>query len=254
MADKMMRMAGRGEDGLAKALATNDAGELISIDGGSSSKEVTLFENQQVSGWAPTIDVSKYNSVLINVSGDFSGYILPGFWMDGEQHRWDAIEAGTDKIVKSITKSGIYVMDITALPNIRFRAHALDSVDGVSVTAILSSEKIERRVITTPSDRIVELARYSGDIEPGDNLGLIPNIDTSGVVFYFILNRFDSNVYFTEQWMDGVVAYTDKVKTFSTSGRGASEWFEIKGRSLNINLVNEGELPLSGSFIVYGVR
>lgn len=109
-------------------------------------------------------------------------------------------------------------------------------------------------LITAPSDRIIELARYNGSIEPGDNYNLIPNVDTSGVVFYFILNRFAGNVYFTEQWVDGSTAFTDELRAFSTRGRSASEWLEIKGRSVKIKMVNEDELAKSGSFIIYGVR
>ena len=66
MADNMMRMAGRGDDGLAKAILTDNTGVVKTAPTGNAVEELIVFNEIEIRDTIAhdvVIDLSKYRSV-----------------------------------------------------------------------------------------------------------------------------------------------------------------------------------------------
>lgn len=254
MSDKMMRMASRGEDGLAKAVKSGNDGELITMNGGTMGEDVTIFDKISASAWSSAIDVSKYSSAIIRVSGVTTGRIEPKVSIDGTNLDWMVVNQLTDEVRYTMIEPGIYSMDLTGINFIIMRALGVGSDEEITTTATLSTEKMERRVVTTPSTRIVEIDEYVGDVEPGSNY-IFKSVDTSRFAYYFVQIIQAGEWTISEQLMQKPSrAFTNHSAFFSGSARGVSDWQEVRSRLINVIINNESGETQSATIRLCGVR
>ena len=254
MSDKMMRMASRGEDGLAKALRSGSDGELITMNGGTMGEDITIFDKISASAWSSAIDVSKYSSAIIRVSGLTTGRIDPKVTIGGTNLDWIVVNQLTDEVRYSIVEPGIYSMDLTGINFIIMRALYVESDEEITITATLSTEKMERRVVATPSTRIVEIDKYYGDVEPGLNY-IFKTIDTSRFAYYFVQIIQPGEWTILEQQMEKPSrAFSGRSTFFSGSSRGVSDWQEVRSRLTSVIIDNESGETQSAAIVLCGVR
>lgn len=249
-----MRMAGRGKDGLAKAVKSGNDGELITLAGGTVSEDVTIFDKITAPAWGSSVDVAKYSSATIRVSGVFEGWIEPKVTINGANLDWVVVNQMTDQVRTTITEPGVYSMDLTGINKIIMRSLSIISDAGVTVTATLSTGKMERRVVATPSTRIVEIDKYYGDVKPGFN-NIFNAIDTSRFAYYFVQIIQPGEWTILEQQMEKPArAFSDRSAFFSGSSRGVSDWQEVRSRLTNVIINNESGETQSAAIVLCGVR
>lgn len=126
MADKMMRIAGRGKDGSAKALQTDNEGSaLIAL---KSSEVTTLHDNQTSISNGNTFDVSGYGTVAIQVIGSFDGRLqFVGAVYGTGFSPIPARNILSNHTVTSTDKSGIYFLNVSGFEKIQVRILEINS-------------------------------------------------------------------------------------------------------------------------------
>ena len=130
MADKMMRIAGRGLDGTAKALKVDNTGSLITRS--NSTEQFTDFDAVAVSGWGPyrTLDGNMQTAVL-EVTGVFTGVKLifqAGLSSDSRVScRIYSANQAAWLPNTYITEPGIYYINVSGMTTTRTRLDAISS-------------------------------------------------------------------------------------------------------------------------------
>lgn len=125
MADQMMRVAGRGNDGLAKALKTDKDGRItISND----RDFITLHENREENAYSEVMDVSGIGSVHLQVTGNFESTVRVEGSMDGSNYDLiHTIDKSSGMSVNPIRKTGQFISDVRGYQYFRTYIHGYKS-------------------------------------------------------------------------------------------------------------------------------
>lgn len=126
MADKMMRIAGRSEAGVAKAIKTDEQGNLeVSTKG----KFEVLHTGTTATGGGVVIDSSGMASGTLRVSGTFVATLgLQGRM--SPSHPWlelPVLNPSTKKAVTTFSTSGLYQFDCQGMNQVRLAIHQYTS-------------------------------------------------------------------------------------------------------------------------------
>jgi len=145
MADKMMRIAGRDANGLAKAVKTDNNGNLgVSLKGIFAS----LHAGAVATGGGNILDVSGMASGTLRVTGTFAATMILQGRMEAT-HTWSdlsVLNASTNKTAATVTASGLYQFDCQGMNEIRL---AIAQYTSGSITAEASVKPFGFSSLTT---------------------------------------------------------------------------------------------------------
>jgi hypothetical protein len=207
MADEMLRVAGRGEDGTAKAMQTDNSG-LLKIKQTPISLATTHQNAVNVSGNGTAIVISGYSAIAFHVFGTFvgkvvfEGNIIPGVWVTLP------VVNGNGIFVDNATTGGIYKADISGYREVRARVE-WTSGTSVTVQSIATLSGSTKDLTVNLSRQNVLLREMSDNYQVGKNISFYgastrPSTDPSIIVpvnysnhtkkTLFLVNNFDVDV------------------------------------------------------------
>lgn len=155
MADKMMRIAGRGTDGSAKAVQTDNEGSPVATL--KSSGVVYLHDNTESVQNGETINVSNYGIVAIRITGTFDATVsFLGAIMSTGYDFINAKKIDDGRVMPSTKERGTYLIDCRGLSYIQARVTSYTSGAVTVVAKAYSYASVEFEVperLTTFSRR-----------------------------------------------------------------------------------------------------
>lgn len=164
MVDKMMRNAGRGEDGLAKPISVTNEG-ITKIQSNGGITESSLFSDES----AITVVVSTYNQAVIDVKGENPYLFVQGKDFTGEWQRLPHMNVKRFLMTDPIEMEGRYYIDVMGYDELRIIKASSSSLYQGSITLLvdplpapLDTEIKYQRI--TPADDVVD--GYFRAIEP----------------------------------------------------------------------------------------
>lgn len=130
MVDKMMRIAGKGLDGTAKALKVDNTGLVIMRS--NSTEQFTDFNAVAVSGWGPTRTLEgNMQTAVLEVTGVFTGvrfYFQAGLSADSRAEcRIYSVSQAAWLPGTNIREPGIYYVNVSGMTTTRSRLDAISS-------------------------------------------------------------------------------------------------------------------------------
>lgn len=278
MADKMMRIAGRSELGKAKPFKVTEDGDLIISPNDRSSNE-TLQDSRDTISTGKIMDVSGRRSAIINVTGEFVAEI--GLFVQFEKgsglrkypHVVDAI-SGKKLDDGTIRKKGIYVADISGFSGLATRVEKIDSgnvttmVEAVTTpNAIVENAKQFKVEVAELKNKARNIPIFIGEQEVlADELKGITAVDITDYVMVYVVVRVDTphdaEVSFSfvgPKNDEGFNTALPPLKVISLTKeesevRYGSEWVEVKGARLLLNIKNNSDISQNYQIVLYGVR
>lgn len=185
----MMRVAGRGDDGLAKALKTDQDGRItISND----RPLITLHENRTGNAYSDVMDVSGIGNVHLQVTGDFEGTVRVEGSMDGINYDLvHTIDKSNGKTAIPITKAGQFISDVRGYQHFRAYVHGYESG---TITVLAKPEVIDSFTPYPSSSNTVQVVKnrrietlYNERIStPADTRFTTDILDVSAFDYYHI--------------------------------------------------------------------
>jgi len=226
-----------------------------------SPAQVTLQNEQTSTNTGPAYDVSGCESVIFTVEGEFEGTV--GFF---GRRREDSplrritpfIDIDTGRFVTVASKPGNYYVDVSGYSVIHAR---VDSYTSGAVT-------VKARAFTTKSDdferrRNVEIQRVISEPVDAGSSKYLPNIDISDYVFTYVAVRADSGheyvvnfSYLAKNLNDGMpeAIMPSTIVIEGDSARAVSEWEEVKGEAMRVQIENKDDADHTYHVVLYGVR
>lgn len=129
MADEMMRTAGRGQDGLAKAIQTDNSGYLLTKPAINAIEEIPIFEALEIrdtNNYDKSINLAKYKSVTFIVYNTLDQDITVGFRNISQFIRiWNGTEFVNLNVTLDATTRGYRVILNSALPELNNNFYTL---------------------------------------------------------------------------------------------------------------------------------
>lgn len=226
-----------------------------------SPAQVTLQDEQSSTNTGPAYDVSGCESVIFTVEGEFEGTV--GFF---GRRREDSplrritpfIDIDTGRFVTVASKPGNYYVDVSGYSVIHAR---VDSYVSGAVTVIA-------RAFTTKSDdferrRNVEIQRVINEPVDAGTSKYLSTVDISDYVFTYVAIRADSGheytinfSYLAKNLNDGmpesIMPSTTVIE--GDSARAVSEWEEVKGEVIRVQIENKDDEDHTYHVVLYGVR
>lgn len=159
MADKMMRIAGRNPNNLAKGIRTD-------IDGILKVKNTSgiprhLHDKTSENSNGVTLDVSDYATALLQVYGSFEADIQMAVSLAGGYSTINAYDLRKGRFVKTINRPGMYYVGLVGAKNLQARVTNYKSGQ-LSLVAVPDAYQLD---LKTPAKTIKTFQRY-GIIEP----------------------------------------------------------------------------------------
>lgn len=149
MADNMMRIAGRGADGTAKAIATDNSGNMSALITKHKTLETTHFTNKDADGYGTTATVEGMASIVMQASGTFVANIRLYGSLDNST--WTQIELfpasggraasaciNTVDSLGAVAAAGFYTANIAGYKYVRPRISGYVS-GAVSIVSVAST-------------------------------------------------------------------------------------------------------------------
>lgn len=113
----MMRIAGRDNEGKAKAIKTDNEG---AVNVGLGKRAVKLHDGRMETAFGETVDVSGMNTVMLYVEGEFDAQIkVQGRLNGGDFFDTISIDTITKYEIGKISESGVYIVDCVGFDEIR---------------------------------------------------------------------------------------------------------------------------------------
>ena len=125
----MMRTAGRGQDGLAKAIQTDNSGYLLTKPATNAIEEIPIFEALEIrdtNNYDKSINLAKYKSVTFIAYNNLDQDITVGFRNMSQFIRiWNGTEFVNLNVILDATTRGYRVILNTALPELNNNFYTL---------------------------------------------------------------------------------------------------------------------------------
>lgn len=286
MADEMMRISGRGADGKAKAIKTDNNGSLSTH--GRISSEAILQNNSGVVGTGLGLDVEGYSSVIFEV--------IPSIDFDGEIHFVGKSKnslGGTISLPNVLKESpsmflvdgsiststladvsGAYSVNIAGMKTVSARIRNITS-GTVTIKAIAYSmpnlliqnllltnnlQEIINELTKPTKPRLKELGRVVIEVEPsvdGEGAWVISDVNLEDYPINFCAVRADSShsfrlaFYYKAKNIASILP--EKTVIDGTFIRANSEWIEAQTNLMDVVIENKDNIAHTYSVVLYGV-
>lgn len=267
MADNMMRIAGRGADGTAKSIATDDAGKIKNVLAEIASPAATTLQSAQNGTDNGTeMTVAGYGSALFAAKA--TGTLICTIYWEGtaDGTNWFPIPATNAYGITAIKASveGLYTANVAGLQKVRARCvvtHGSVTIIGVALPTP------NQHNITPP--HIVLIKSASVTVNGLENKAALPITDISQYAYIFAQVRttsgakhsFDVTIGF--YLSDGITSINrvdglDDSTVYMIEAVGLlqafGDWVDVRGMYCRPYIKNKAADSRTYTFELYGVR
>ncbi|MHC1786140.1 MAG: hypothetical protein AB9880_03645 [Christensenellales bacterium] len=230
-------------------------------------KQNTLHAAATVAGNGATIQLDfLYRQAVVYVSGTFVGTLIPVcIYKSGVGGTGVICRDRYGNAVKFITAPGVYYVDVSGAYSFYCALSAIASgsvtVESAYYTMAGQPEKGQRNVLLASVQSQTMAAETA-------TTAVISDIDVRDYLFNYVVARFESagsgatvSLYYeTDEVINSILPETPVIQpatalySYGDTVRFASDWFEVRGTHVSVNLENAKSTDLVYTIALFGVK
>ena len=240
---------------------------------GYNHENIKWITDMSAVGNGTKLDVKGKSFVVATISGTFDATVcFIGYYDNGSagtsRSRLNAKNCITGEITSNIKAAGAYIIDVSNVAYIMARCDAYTS-GAVSVDGIVYTKPIQQGtfptevIVVSSSNRNVMIGKaFNITVAAGATSSyVISNVDVGGYVFNYLVVRSDKqHPFIASLWYQpnpaGSIGYNQGViDVISVNDfRGTSDWIEVKGNTISVQIKNDSSEDRKYDVYLYGVR